>query len=54
MLVVVFHSSLLIAEIVDLVVAHNGFLCIAEMIHIFIVAILITQVLFEQLLIPMG
>jgi len=47
----VFHSSLLTAKCVDLVVAHDGFLCVTEIV---IVATLITEVLFEQFLLCKG
>jgi len=47
----VFHSSLLTVKNVNLVVACNDFLCVTEIIRIFIVAILITEVLFKQFLI---
>jgi len=46
----VFHSSLLTVKSVDLVVARDGFLCITETVF-FIVATLIIEVLFKQLLI---
>jgi len=46
----VFHSSLLS---VYLVVARDGFLCVTRNPHIFIVAALITDVLFQQFLFVM-
>ena len=47
----VFHSSLLIAKNINLMVAHDGFLCVTEIDNIFIFATLITEVLFKQFLI---
>jgi len=51
----VFHSSLLTVNSVNLVVAHDGFLCVMEIVPsessiFFIVTTLITEVLFKQLL----
>jgi len=45
----VFHSSLLTTKSVNLAVGHDSFLCIMEslIIHIFIEATLITEVLLE-------
>jgi len=43
-------SSLLAAKNVDLVVARVGFLCIMETFVFFIIATLITEVLFKQLI----
>ena len=45
----VFHLSLLIANSVHLVVGHDSFLCVVEIVHI--LATLLTEVLFEQFLI---
>ena len=52
----VFHSSLLIVNSVNLVVACDGFLCVIEIVPsklsiFFMVATLITELLFKQLLI---
>jgi len=48
----VFQSSLLTVNGVDLVVAHDSFLCIIEIVcAFFIVATLITEVLLKQLLV---
>jgi len=47
----VFHSSLRTVKSVGLVVACDGFLCVMEIIHVFVVATLITEVLFIQFLI---
>ena len=46
-----FHSSLLIAKGVDLVVARDGFLCIVELSIFFIATTLFTEMLLEQFLI---
>jgi len=48
---IVFHSSLLTAKSVDLVVACDSFLCVIEIVRIFVVATLITEVLFKEFLI---
>ena len=55
----VFHSSLLTANNINLVVACDGFLYVMEIVLselsvFFIVATLITEVLFKQLLIQIG
>ena len=47
----VFHLSLLTVKSIDLVVARDGFLCTMEIVCIFMVATLITEVLFKQFLI---
>jgi len=46
----VFCLSLLTVRSIDLVVAHDGFFCVTEIVHIFIVATLITEMLFKQFL----
>ena len=56
---IVFHSSLLTVNSISLVVAHDGFLCVTEIIPskssiFFIVATLITEMLFKQLLIRIA
>ena len=48
------YLLLLTAKCVDLVVACDGFLCIIEIVCIFIVPTLITEVLFEQCLIRIA
>jgi len=47
----VFHSSLLTVKSVDLVVPCDGFFIVMEIVHIFMVAASITEVLFKKLLI---
>ena len=48
MLSLVFHSSLLMVKGINLVITHDGFLCVSVF---FIVATLVTEVLFKQTLI---
>ena len=44
----VFHSSLLTVKSVDWVIAGDGFLCVAEIVLLFIVVALITKVLLDS------
>ena len=55
----VFHSYLLTVNSINLVLARDGFLCVAEIVPsklsvFFIVATLITEVLFKQLLLRIA
>ena len=50
----VFHSYLLTAKGIDLVVAYDGFLCLRKLSVFSVVATLITEVLFKQFLVRIA